>query len=92
MVPFQSAIWILPVDSPSIIARVDVAGQSALVPMQLLSNKVHLARQCGFIARRTKVVGISWDAWINGGGIVIRTDLGGELARDHGHSAGGTQR
>jgi len=91
VVPLQALVGLLPVHGPAVVARVDVAGQAALVAMQLLADEVHLAGQGGLVAGGAQVVGVGRGAGVDAAGIVVGADLGGELARHHGHTRGGAE-
>ena len=92
VVPLQPLVRVLPVDGPAVVPRVDVAGQAALVAMQLVADEVHLAGQRGLVAGGAQVVGVRGGAGLDAAGVVVGGDLGGQLAGDHGHAGGGAQR
>ncbi len=59
--------------------------------MQLITNKVHLASQRCLIPGSSQVVSICRDTGVDRAGIVVGTDLCGELAGYHGHARRGTE-
>jgi len=88
MIPLQPPIRLVPVDHPSIIGRVYIARQPPLIAVQLLADKMHLARQHGLVARRAEVVCVCRDVGSDAVRVVVGADLGGQLARHHGHARG----
>ncbi|KAI6756603.1 hypothetical protein HG530_011201 [Fusarium avenaceum] len=50
MVPLKACIGLVPVYSPAEITRVNVAGQTLLIAVELVTNKVHLASKRSVVA------------------------------------------
>ena len=92
VVPLQLGVGVVPVHRPAQIAGVDVCRQSSLVPVELLADEVHLATEDALVAFLSQVVGVCGCVLGDGRSIVVSTNLGRELACDHGHAAGSTER
>ncbi|KAG9796072.1 choline-sulfatase, partial [Aureobasidium melanogenum] len=86
VVPLQSAVGVVPVHRPAIVARINIRSQSVLIPMQLISDKMHFASQCGFVACLSQVMRVGRGLGRNGAGIVVGADLGGELSANQAHA------
>jgi hypothetical protein len=62
VVPLEPLLGVVPVHSPSEVARVDVRRQTVFKAMKLIwANEVHLSGQGGFISLSSQIVSISWN-------------------------------
>jgi hypothetical protein len=92
VVPLQAVLWLIPVDSPPEISRINVTGQALLIAMKLVADKVHLTSKGSVVALGSQVVGICWDFRVDLRGIVVGANSHGEEARDHAHAGRGAER
>ena len=92
VVPFEASIWLVPIHGPAEICRIDVCCESVLVAVQLVADEVHFAAQNAFIAGLAQVVGVRWRILGDRRRIVVCTNPGWQLSRNHGHPRGSTKR
>ena len=92
VIPLQASVWLVPVDSPAKVGRVDVAGQTLLVAVQLVTDKVHLAGQGGVVALGAEVMGVGGQLRGDLRCVVKGTNLHGKQAGNHAHARWGAER
>lgn len=91
VVPFEAVVRFIPIDSPAKVTRVDVAGETLFVSMELVTHKVHLTCQSSMVALATKVVSVCGHLGVNLGGIVVGTNLHRKQTGDHAHPRRGAK-
>lgn len=92
VVPLKTSIRLVPVDAPAKISRINVTGKPLLIAVQLVAHKVHLPCQGSDIAIEAQVVRVRQGVAGDLSGVIVRSNLHGQLARDHAHARGGTER
>lgn len=88
MVPLKTCIRVIPVDSPAKITRIDVAGEALLVPVELVTNKVHLTSQGSVVALAAQVMSVGGNLGADLRGVVEGANLHWQQTGDHAHTRG----